>query len=180
MDALNTFDGSGPEGWLSPEELEFVRHKVPILYVDVVPVRLDERGRTEAVGLVLCMNGGSLHRSLVSGRVLFHETVRDAIARHIGKELGQMALPRFPPGIVPFTVGEYFPTPGEGLFDPRQHAVSLGYIIPMSGDCTPNSDAVGFSWFTPEEAGAPDLQAEMSEGQAVILRRALACLSCGR
>lgn len=33
-------DAIGP--WLPPEDLRFVREKVPMVYVDIVPVRLDE------------------------------------------------------------------------------------------------------------------------------------------
>ncbi|MBM7825197.1 ADP-ribose pyrophosphatase YjhB (NUDIX family) [Arcanobacterium pluranimalium] len=175
---MNEIAPGDMEPWLSPEELEFVRHKVPMLYVDIVPVRTNDDGRIEAIGLILCMNDDVLSRSLVSGRVLYHESIRDALIRHIDKDLGLMALPQLPTSIVPFTVGEYFPTPGDTLYDPRQHAVSLAYVIPMNGDCTPQNDALEFSWFTPGEVATPELQAEMSESQARILRRALAHLTC--
>ena len=167
-------DDMGP--WLSPEELEFVRRKVPILYVDVIPVRLDDAGEVEAIGLLLMADDSGISRAIVSGRVLFHEAVHDALLRHIEKDLGLMALPQLPPSLVPFTVGEYFPTPGEGLFDERQHAVSLAYVVPIAGDCSPASDAIEFSWFTPREALTPELQAELSPSHATMVRRALAHL----
>src|SRR5690625_5709458 len=72
---------------------------------------------------------------------MYHERLRDAIARHIDKDLGSMALPRIPTSLVPFTVAEYFPTPGITPYhDPRQHAVSLAYIVPVEGDCQPSQD----------------------------------------
>lgn len=171
-------DDMGP--WLSPEELEFVRRKVPMLYVDIIPVRVDDAGEVEAIGLLLQATDGGLSRSIVSGRVLFHESVHDALLRHIEKDLGLMALPQLPPALSPFTIGEYFPTPGEGLYDRRQHAVSLAYVIPMAGDCAPASDAIEFTWFTPGEILTPELQAELSPSHAAVVRRALAYLGCDR
>ncbi|MCI5826372.1 MAG: NUDIX hydrolase family protein [Arcanobacterium sp.] len=167
-------DDMGP--WLSPEELAFVRRKVPILYLDVVPIRLDDAGKLEAVGLLMIANSNGLSRALVSGRVLFHESIHHALQRHIEKDLGLMALPQLPTSLIPFTIGEYFPTPGEGLYDERQHAVSLAYLVPIAGDATPASDAVEFSWFTPGEVATPELQEEMNPSHAAILRRALAHL----
>ncbi|HZB68511.1 MAG TPA: DUF4916 domain-containing protein, partial [Ornithinibacter sp.] len=36
--------------WLSREDLDAARERLPILYVDAVPVRVDERGSVTAVG----------------------------------------------------------------------------------------------------------------------------------
>ena len=95
-------------------ELEFVRRKVPMVYVDIVPVRTDESGQVESIGLLLEAQDDGISRALVTGRVLFHETVREAIVRHLEKDLGPVALPRVSPSIQPFTIAEYFPTPGSG------------------------------------------------------------------
>ena len=40
-------------GWLSSDELELVRARMPILYVEAVPVRVDENGEVTSVGLLL-------------------------------------------------------------------------------------------------------------------------------
>ena len=144
-------------GWLSREELDFAREKLPILYVDAVPVRVDDRGAVLAVGVLLRLGeDGSVCRELVSGRVLHHERVRDALLRHIEKDLGPMALPRVPASPQPFTVAEYFPTPGVTPFhDPRQHAVSLAFVVPVAGDCAPQNDALDLTWLTPDQALDP-------------------------
>ena len=168
-------DAIGP--WLPPEDLRFVREKVPMVYVDIVPVRLDEAGALEAVGMLLCAYDEGINRAFPSGRILLYETIREALARHIDKDLGPMALPRIPAVLTPFTVGEYFPM-GEGWHDPRQHAVSLAYIVPMQGDCNPGDDSLEFSWFTPGEARTRELQAELIPAHASLLRRALAVLGC--
>src|SRR6476661_4476535 len=97
--------------WLSGEEMDAARERLPILYVDAVPVRVDEHGTVTKVGLLLRVGSdGQIKRALVSGRVLYHERVRAALLRHLEKDLGPLALPRIPPAPQPFTVAEYFPT----------------------------------------------------------------------
>ena len=99
-------------GWLSPESLEQVRAHVPLVYVDAVPVRVDGRGEVTEVGLLLRQAAdGTISRMVVSGRVMFGERIRDALLRHLEKDLGPMAFPDIPPDPSPFTVVEYFPDP---------------------------------------------------------------------
>jgi hypothetical protein len=111
--------------------------------------------------------------------VLHHERVRDALIRHLEKDLGPVALPRIPASLQPFTVAEYFPTQGVTPYhDPRQHAVSLAYVVPVAGDCRPRQDALDLVWLTPHEASSPELQLEMPGGQGVLLKQALAHVGC--
>ena len=163
-------------GWLSLQDIQRVRATMPIVYVDAVPVRVDESGDVVAVGLLLRSTPeGVMSRSLVSGRVMYHERIRDALLRHIEKDLGPMALPQVPASPQPFTVAEYFPTPGiTSYHDPRQHAVSLAYVVPVSGDCRPQADALDLAWLTPEEALTENVALEMNGGQDVVLRQAMA------
>lgn len=165
-----------PEGWLTDAELAAVRTRLPILYVDAVPVRVDESGDVVAVGLLLRVNGiGEMTRALVSGRVMYHERVRDALLRHLEKDLGPVALPQIPASPQPFTVAEYLPTPGITPYhDPRQHAVALAYVVPVAGDCQPQQDALELTWLTPEEACGEAVQREMTDGHAYLLRQAMA------
>ena len=144
-----------PQGaWLTRDEIEDLRMRMPILYIDAIPVRVDAHGVVTSIGLLLRATGhGTITRALVSGRVLYHERVRAALLRHLEKDLGPLALPQIPPSPQPFTIAEYFPTPGVTAFhDPRQHAVSLAYVVPVEGDCEPQQDALELTWFTPEEA----------------------------
>jgi len=163
-------------GWLSREDLEQARERLPLVYVDAIPVRVDERGVVVAVGLLLrAMPDGSISRAPVSGRVLYGERIRDALMRHLEKDLGPMALPRVPTSPQPFTVAEYFPDPEvSGFHDPRQHAVSLAYVVPVSGDCVPSTDALDLQWLTPDEAASDTVALEMTGGQDRLLRLALA------
>ncbi|WP_068252497.1 NUDIX hydrolase family protein [Janibacter corallicola] len=165
-------------GWLSHEELDNVRGRVPILYVLAVPVRVADNGSVTDVGLLLrATEAGTMERELVAGRVKYHEQVRDALVRHLEKDLGPMALPSVPPSPVPYTIAEFFPTPGVTPYhDPRQHAVALCFVVPVRGDCAPQQDALDLAWLTPEEASETALQAEMSGGHGALLRQALAHL----
>ena len=165
-------------GWLSREEVDSARERLPILYVDAVPVRVDDHGVVTAVGLLLrAGEDGQIKRALVSGRVLYHERVRTALIRHLEKDLGPLALPRVPPAPQPFTIAEYFPTPGVTPFhDPRQHAVSLAYVVPVEGDCAPQQDALELTWFSPEEVREPGVLAELANGQSHLVLQALAHL----
>ena len=99
-------------GWLSEDELAEVRRRLPLLYVEAVPVRVDGLGQVTEVGLLMRVNAeGAISRTVVSGRVMFAETVRDALYRHLEKDLGPMAFPLLPASPVPFHVAEYFPMP---------------------------------------------------------------------
>ncbi len=167
-------------GWLSAEDLAEVRDRVPLVYVEAIPVRLDHLGRIERVGLLLrAMPDGSISRAVVSGRVLFGETIREALWRHLTKDLGPEADPVLPSSPSPFTVAEYFPDPRRtGFHDPRQHAVSLAYVVPVTGDCEPAGDALEFSWLSVDEVTAPWVATEMTGGQDRLVRLALASAQC--
>ena len=162
--------------WLSAEDLELARAKLPIVYVDAIPVRVDESGRVTKIGLLLRGRpDGSISRAVISGRVLYGERVRDALLRHIEKDLGSVALPQIPTNQAPFTVAEYFPDPEiSGFHDPRQHAVSLVYVVPVKGDCSPSQSALDLVWVTPKEAASNELLSEMTGGQDLLVRLTLA------
>ena len=162
--------------WLSSDELQTARERLPIVYVDAIPVRVNDKGEVVTVGLLLrARPDGSISRAVISGRVLYGERIRDALLRHIEKDLGSMALPRIPSSPAPFTVAEYFPDPEvTGFHDPRQHAVSLVYVVPITGDCQPSQNALDLVWLTPQEVISESVRAEMTGGQDLLVRLALA------
>ncbi len=163
-------------GWLSDEEIETVRGRLPIVYVDAVPVRIDEAGNVTHVGLLLrAMPDGTISRAIVGGRVLWGERVRDALVRHLEKDLGSLALPKIPPSPAPFTVAEYFPDPTKtGYYDPRQHAVSLVFLVPIEGICEPSQSSLEITWVTPAEAVSDEVISEMTSGHDRLVRLAMA------
>jgi ADP-ribose pyrophosphatase YjhB (NUDIX family) len=167
-------------GWLPEDTLESIRGQVPMVYVEAVPVRVDHLGRIEKVGLLLrAGSDGLIQRSVVSGRVLYNESLRDALWRHLSKDLGPDAAPNLPVGTAPFTVAEYFPDASRsGFHDPRQHAVALGYVVPCDGECAPAQDALDLAWLSPAEVVSPSVASELTGGHARLVRRALAF--CGQ
>jgi len=162
--------------WLSKDELEAVRAHLPIVYVEAVPVRVDGLGKVTDIGLLLRQAAdGTISRLIVSGRVLHGERLRDALVRHCEKDLGPLALPRIPVSPTPFTVVEYFPDASvSGFHDPRQHAVSLVYVVPVDGECEPTQEALESAWFSPEQVVSPQVIGQMTGGQDRLLRLALA------
>jgi ADP-ribose pyrophosphatase YjhB (NUDIX family) len=169
------------QGWLPPDELADVRERVPLLYVEAVPVRVGHLGAVERVGLLLRHRpDGTISRAIVSGRVLHGETVREALWRNLAKDLGPEALPQLPADPSPLTVAEYFPDDGRGTgyTDPRQHAVSLVYLVPVEGDCEPAQDTLDLTWLSPADAVTPGVAAEMTGGQDRLIRLALAHAGC--
>ncbi len=163
-------------GWLSHEQLENMRANMPLVYIDAVPVRVDEVGVVTHIGLLLRQAAdGTISRMVVSGRVLYGERVRDALLRHLEKDLGPVALPRIPPEVAPFTVVEYFPDPTiSGFHDPRHHAVSLAFVVPVAGDCQPTQEALDLDWYTPTEVMSEQVRRDMTGGHDRLIRLALA------
>ena len=162
--------------WLSKEDLETHRARMPVVYVEAVPVRVDSNGTVTHIGTLLGMQpDGTISRAVVSGRVLYGELVRDALVRHLEKDLGPVALPHIPSSPTPFTIVEYFPDASiTGFHDPRQHAVSLAFVVPVAGDCQPSQDALDLAWLTPEEILRADVRRELSRGHDRLVRMALA------
>jgi len=97
LTTVSEIDTETDSQWLDDNDLETVRARVPMVYVEAVPVRLDELGRVTHVGLLLrAMPDGTISRALVSGRVLWGETIREALMRNLDKDLGPQAFPRLP------------------------------------------------------------------------------------
>ncbi|MFN8126358.1 MAG: DUF4916 domain-containing protein [Candidatus Nanopelagicales bacterium] len=165
--------------WLSDDDLRQARDQLPVVYIDAIPVRVDDRGQVTEIGLLLAPGpDGLLSRMFVSGRVRKGERIRDALLRHLEKDLGPLALPRVPASPQPFTVVEYFPDPSvTGFVDERQHAVSLAYVVPVDGECRPSQQALDLAWLTPLDAFSPDVLVELPGGRDRLLRMAMA--HCG-
>ena len=165
-----------PPGWLPSDEINRMRHEIPIPYVVVVPVRTDDLGRVAQIGSLLRVtDDGGIERTLIAGRVLYHESLREAVARNVAKDLGDIALPQLPISLQPFTVAEFFPTPGlSDYYDPRQHAIALCYVVPIAGDCKPQDETLDVEWVDPKSDVMNTFVAQMVNGHGRIVRQALA------
>ena len=165
-----------PPGWLPSDEINRMRHEIPIPYVVVVPVRTDDLGRVAQIGSLLRVtDDGGIERTLIAGRVLYHESLREAVARNVAKDLGDIALPQLPISLQPFTVAEFFPTPGlSDYYDPRQHTIALCYVVPIAGDCTPQDETLDVEWVDPSGDMLDTFVGQMANGYGTIVRQALA------
>ena len=165
-----------PPGWLPSDEINRVRREIPIPYVVVVPVRTDDLGRVAQIGSLLRVtDDGGIERTLIAGRVLYHESLREAVARNVAKDLGDIALPQLPISLQPFTVAEFFPTPGlSDYYDPRQHAIALCYVAPIAGDCKPQDETLDVEWVDPSGDMLDTFVGQMANGYGTIVRQALA------
>lgn len=173
-DFIHGSHNGNPPGWIPAAQIDAIRSQVPIPYIELVPVRVDDFGRVTSVAtLVRVLPTSAFIRTLVTGRVLLHETLREAIARNIAKDLGDMALPLIPTTTQPFKVAEFFPTHGlSEFYDPRQHAIALCYVVPIAGDCHPQDDALDLEWTAPEKMDEAFF-ASFPDGHGRILRDAL-------
>ena len=165
-----------PPGWLPSDEINRMRHEIPIPYVVVVPVRTDDLGRVAQIGSLLRVtDDGGIERTLIAGRVLYHESLREAVARNVAKDLGDIALPQLPISLQPFTVAEFFPTPGlSDYYDPRQHAIALCYVVPIAGDCKPQDETLDVERVHPSGDMLDTFVGQMANGYGTIVRQALA------
>ncbi|WP_018143343.1 DUF4916 domain-containing protein [Alloscardovia criceti] len=166
-DFLRGASSHNPPGWLSSQEISRMRATMPVPYVVVLPVRSDEFGRITHVGTLLTASDedGTVSRTLVAGRILFHETIREAIARNISKDLGDVTLPSLPVNVQPFTVAEFFPTPGlSPYFDPRQHAVALCYMVSIAGECQAVDETLDVEWVSVHAALSPQFLEQLPNG----------------
>lgn len=95
--------GSGHDnlpGRLDPSNINRARHQTSTAYVETVFVRTDEMDRISQVNSPLRVSeDGSTERTLITGRMLYHGTLHEAIARNAAKDLGDTALPLPPTGL---------------------------------------------------------------------------------
>jgi ADP-ribose pyrophosphatase YjhB (NUDIX family) len=158
--------------WLDPADWKRAQETMPIPCVDVVPVRLDASGKIEKIGLIFRDTPHQGERwCIVGGRLWRNETLAGAITRQLRETLGPgigFALDADPQ---PDYVSQYFPTAREvGGIDPRQHAVTVVYVIPLTGEPVPGGEATDFRWFDPTQLPGPE---EFGFGQAQFMIAAL-------
>ena len=70
-DFVSGAPGGNPPGWLDADRVNDIRRQVPMVYVEVVPVHIDDFGRVLQVGTLLRVSDdGSVERTLVRFRPL--------------------------------------------------------------------------------------------------------------
>jgi ADP-ribose pyrophosphatase YjhB (NUDIX family) len=112
----------------------------------------------EAIGLILRETPNQGQRwCLVGGRLLYGESLRDAIVRQVGETLGTKARIHLKRDQQPLYIAQYAPHGIEPFgLDPRQHAVALTYISRITGSPVPQGEAVAFEWFDVRKLPPPE------------------------
>lgn len=145
--------------WLSDETWHAIQSSVPIVCVDLVPVRLDPVGAVSAVGLIRRHLPGTREVvwCVLGGRINYGETLRSAVSRHVESTLSGATF-ELPADPQPAYVFQWFPSPrdDEGVaygIDPRRHSVGLCFVVPMSGEpvVVEGGEALELGWFNPTE-----------------------------
>lgn len=141
--------------YLSQELWETIQDSVPIVCVDLVPVRLDVTGAVTDVGFIrrTAPFRDGLVWCHVGGRVNLGESVAEAMHRHLIETLGPLARSPLGPDPQPDHVAQYFreqrPDAGYACgWDPRKHAVSLTFVVPVPEGvaAVAGGEGVEFRW----------------------------------
>lgn len=142
---------------------------VPIACIDLLPYQAS--GGAVEVGLIQRKDAnGKIVWNLIGGGIHRRESAAEAATRHIHTTLGPHVKWERPDFSRPKLVGEYFPMRiADAGHDPRKHAIALTYTVSLSGEVSPQGEALDFRWFP--EAAVPF--AEIGFGQEHVVQRLL-------
>jgi len=136
--------------WLSRADWRFIQSSIPVICVDVLPVRFSSSSRhvLSAVGLILRETPHGRKWCLIGGRLMYRELLCKAVRRQMTEALGRQIKQHITPDQQPLYVAQYSAS-GRSPFalDPRQHSVGLTYAVEMEGVTTPGGEAIQFEWF---------------------------------
>lgn len=131
---------------------------LPIICTDVIPVKKD--GGVNKIGVILRATGPEAGKlAITGGRIKRDQKVSDAISRHLKNDLATSDWKFHPANTEqrPFYVQQYFQNStyekGYG-YDPTKHAISLTYVIEITGDPIPKNEATKFLWISERELTA--------------------------
>ena len=163
--------------WLSEEQLELMRAHVPVVYVEAVPVRVDALGNVTQHRPVAARGRRRLDQP--DDRQRPGASSASASARRCCGTARRISARWRCRGYRSIRLrsrsSSTSPIPDKtGFHDPRQHAVSLVYVVPVDGECEPTQEALDLAWFTPAQAASPAVIGQMTGGQDRLLRLALA------
>jgi ADP-ribose pyrophosphatase YjhB (NUDIX family) len=136
-------------GWLESADWKRAQETVPIVCVDVVPIRLDGASAIEKVGLIFRQTPHQgLRWCVVGGRLWRNESLAEAIRRQLRETLGDAIDYRLDVDPQPDYVAQYFPAAREGgTVDPRQHSLTPSFCVAIGGQPEPRGEAMDFRWF---------------------------------
>jgi ADP-ribose pyrophosphatase YjhB (NUDIX family) len=144
--------------WLADDDWKWAQDSLPIACADVVPVRLDDAGKSiEQIGLIFRQTPHQGRRwCMVGGRMWRNESLAEAAGRQLRETLGPAVQFEIDANRQPDFVAQYFTTSRSiGFVDPRQHAITLVIVVPIAGEITAMGEAESFRWFSPDDLPKP-------------------------
>lgn len=145
--------------WLAADDWKWAQDTLPILCVDVVPVVVGRDGRTvERVGLI---HRDTPHQGLrwciVGGRLWRGESLAQGATRQLRETLGLDVAFASLDDRQPEHIVQYFPSHrADGLYDPRQHAVTANFVVPIvGGEVDAGGEALSFHWYPVNQLPEP-------------------------
>jgi ADP-ribose pyrophosphatase YjhB (NUDIX family) len=164
--------------WLSDAEWRTAQKSIPIVCVDILPIRISEEG-TKQAGLIYRDTPHQGRRwCLVGGRLLLNESCRTAILRQMRGTLGPHVEAVLDEPVQATYVAEYFSDENAGpLFDPRQHVIALTFVVSVRGAIVAMGEAFDFKWF--DVNGLPD-ESDFGFGQARVVASCLQRVEFGK
>jgi ADP-ribose pyrophosphatase YjhB (NUDIX family) len=136
--------------WLDADDWKWVQDTMPIACCDVVPVQVGSDGRAvERIGLIY---RNTPHQGMrwcvVGGRIWRGESLAQAAGRQLRETLGPAIGFEVEADRQPDFVVQYFTTVRpHSLLDPRQHAITSMFVVPIEGMITAMGEAESFRWF---------------------------------
>jgi ADP-ribose pyrophosphatase YjhB (NUDIX family) len=136
--------------WLDASEWKWVQDTMPIACCDVVPVQVGDDGKAvERIGLIYrATPHQGMRWCMVGGRMWRNESLVEAIGRQLRETLGPLVRFALEPDRQPDFIAQYFTFNRPNyLLDPRQHAITSSFVVPINGEITAMGEAESFQWF---------------------------------
>lgn len=147
-------------GWLPNRKWKTIQSSVPVTCVDVLLVKRDRTGSRQW-GLIYRETPHQGRRwCLIGGRLLLNEAFRAAIIRQVRETLDIDVRRSLSSDVQPIFTAEYFSRHFRGaMFDPRQHAIGLVFVVEVRKDFKPRpkGEALKFEWFDEKQLQKPAL-----------------------
>lgn len=142
---------------LTRAEYRFVTATMPIICVDVIPVR--EQQNQVQLGYITRATGCQKDKAaLIGGRVVKNEHLSEAIGRHLNEAfaIGEFAFHPSNCEGRPFFVAQHAHATESGdldAFDPTKHSIAMTYLIEMADPSLAlmNGEASAFHWASLDE-----------------------------
>ncbi|WP_175498870.1 DUF4916 domain-containing protein [Paenibacillus sp. NFR01] len=160
--------------WIGEEDWLKIQRWIPIVCVDILPIIASDQHEVQKAGLILRKTPHEGEKwCTVGGRLFYGEPIRQGVLRQLSETLGE-EIQVNELGSQPLYVAQYAPSlevqEGFDAIDPRKHAIGLTYSVELTGEISPQNEALDFRYFTVQEL--VDKQDIGFEQKAVIL----ACL----